>query len=280
MNSFAFTRYCLKTNAFRLVWLLFVNGLWPVLVCTAQVQDFSEYEKKIFAVGGNTLPYRLLLPKDFNPQKAYPLVVFLHGSGERGNDNEKQLTHGAALFLQDSVRTKYPAIVVFPQCAENSSWARIDTQVQGPLERRMFTFYPKASPTLDMRLLEGLIAQLQKDYNIRKKQRYVGGLSMGGMGTFELVNRNPSVFSAAFPICGGAHPKIARRLQKTDWWVFHGGADVVVPPKYSTNMVEALQNKGAKVRYALYPAVGHNSWDRAFKEPDLLPWLFSKSRFR
>ena len=103
---------------------------------------------------------------------------------------------------------------------------------------------------------------------------------MGGFGTFELVRRNPGMFSAAFPICGGANPKIAGRLDNVDWWIFHGGADDVVPPIYSTQMVEALRAKKAKVKYSLYPAVKHNSWDNAFNEPDLLPWLFSKSRQR
>ncbi len=241
-------------------------------------QDFSAFDKKLFSQGSGVLPYRILLPKAFDADKKYPLILFLHGSGERGNDNEKQLTHGAELFIRDSIREQFPAIVVFPQCAEKSTWARIE--VQGEWSNRTFTFFKKGQPTQEMLLLEGLIKELMETYNIKKNQMLVGGLSMGGFGTFELVNRNPRMFSAAFPICGGANPKIAGRLTKTDWWVFHGGADDVVPPKYSTEMVEALKAKRAKVRYSLYPAVKHNSWDYTFKEPELLPWLFSKSRFR
>ena len=86
------------------------------------------------------------------------------------------------------------------------------------------------------------------------------------------------MFAAAFPICGGANPKIAGKLKKTDWWVFHGGADDVVPPKYSTQMVEALRQKRANVKYSLYPAVKHNSWENAFAEPELLNWMFSKRK--
>lgn len=241
-------------------------------------QDFSAFEKRVFSQENDFLPYRILLPKDYDPDKKYPLLLFLHGSGERGNDNEKQLTHGAELFLRDSIRDKYPAIVVFPQCAEKSSWARI--RIQGEWENRSFVFYKKAEPTKEMVLLEGLIAELKIRYGINKNQMYVGGLSMGGFGTFELVNRNPGMFSAAFPICGGANPNIAGRLKKVDWWVFHGGADDVVPPRYSTQMVEALRAKRVNVKYSLYPAVKHNSWDYAFKEPTLIPWIFSKPRQR
>ena len=108
-------------------------------------QDFSVYEKKQFVQGSGVLPYRILLPKNFDAEKKYPLILFLHGSGERGNDNEKQLTHGGELFLRDSIRENYPAIVVFPQCAEKSSWARIE--VTGEWGNRTFTFFKKAKPT-------------------------------------------------------------------------------------------------------------------------------------
>lgn len=107
---------------------------------------------------------------------------------------------------------------------------------------------------------------------------YVGGLSMGGFGTFELVRRNPKLFAAAFPICGGANPITAKKMKHLDWWVFHGEADKVVPPRYSTQMVDAMKKDGLSVKYSLYPGVGHNSWDNAFAEPELLPWLFSKSK--
>ncbi len=260
----------------RSCWYILVAFLF--VFAPLRAQDYEAYEKKWFTQGGNSMPYRLLLPKNFNASQKYPLILVLHGSGERGNDNEKQLTHGAALFLKDSIREQFPAIVVFPQCAAESSWARIE--VAGEWGNRTFTFFKKAEPTADMLLLEGLIKEIRETYAIKRNQMYVGGLSMGGMGTFELVNRNPGMFSAAFPICGGANPKIAKRLNGVDWWVFHGGADKVVPATYSTQMVEALRDKRAKVKYSLYPAVQHNSWDYAFKEPDLLPWLFTKSRLR
>lgn len=239
-------------------------------------QDFSLYQHKTFVGPEGELPYRILLPENYTKEAKYPLVLFLHGAGERGKDNQKQLTHGAAMFLRDSIRKKYPAIVVFPQCPQNSSWAKLE--VKGDWQDGEFIFFKKAAPTKEMLLVEGLIKTLKATYPIHKKQMYLGGLSMGGFGAFELVNRNPKMFVRAFPICGGANPAIAARLKRTDWWVFHGGADRVVPAKYSTQMVTALKNKKEKVRYSLYPGVGHNSWDHAFKEPELFSWLFSKSK--
>nr|WP_286941536.1 prolyl oligopeptidase family serine peptidase [Allomuricauda sp.] len=242
----------------------------------AMSQEPSPYKKKVFESERGTMPYRLLLPEDYDATKKYPLVLFLHGSGERGNDNEAQLVHGSGLFLKEDVRKKYPAIVVFPQCAANDSWAKVD--VKGEWGNREFVFFDDAEPTRAMELLEELIDYLKDQYPIDSKRMYVGGLSMGGMGTFELVRRNPRTFVAAFPICGGANPEIAKKLRKTAWWVFHGEADNVVPPKYSTQMVRALEDVGAEVRYSLYPDVGHDSWTNTFAEPDLLSWLFSRSK--
>ncbi len=239
-------------------------------------QDSSQYQKLTFEMDGGTLPYRMLLPKDYDPSVKYPLILVLHGAGERGNDNESQLVHGSSLFLKEEIRSKYPAIVVFPQCAKNSYWAKI--KVEGEIPNRKFIYYEDAEPTEDLVLVEGLLKHLKKTYKLNKKKIYVGGLSMGGMGTFEIVRRNPKLFAAAFPICGGANPKISKRLKKLDWWVFHGDADQVVPEKYSAQMVKAMKNENINVKYSVYQGVGHNSWDNAFAEPELIPWLFSKSK--
>ncbi|WP_343488426.1 alpha/beta hydrolase-fold protein [Allomuricauda sp. d1] len=247
-----------------------------MLAFTVNSQDSLSYQKLIFEGENGIMPFRLLLPENYDETKEYPLVLVLHGSGERGDDNESQLVHGSGLFLKDEVREKYPAIVVFPQCEANSSWAKID--VKGEWGKREFIFYEDAEPTPDMLLLEELLKRLKRKYSIDSDRMYVGGLSMGGFGTFELVRRNPKMFAAAFPICGGANPAIAKKLKKVAWWVFHGDADIVVPPKYSTQMVDALKSVGAEVKYSLYPDVEHNSWENAFTEPELLPWLFSKSK--
>lgn len=239
-------------------------------------QDLNLFQKKQFIIGNDTLPYRLLLPENYDASKKYPLVFFLHGAGERGNDNEKQLVHGAKLFLKEEVRRDYPAIVVFPQCPQNSFWSNVDFRMENG--KRVFGFKAQGEPTIAMKLAQELLYSIMKDYPVNKRQVYAGGLSMGGMGTFEIVRRNPKLFAAAFPICGGGEPTTASVMKKTKWWVFHGGKDDVVPPELSEKMVDALKAVKAAVKFTLYPDANHNSWDPAFAEPELLSWLFKQKK--
>jgi predicted peptidase len=218
----------MKKILIAIITLLFVN--------TAMSQDLNLYEKHLHISGSDTLPYRLLLPVNYDPAKKYPLIYFLHGAGERGNDNEAQLVHGAGLFLRDDVRKNHPAIVVFPQCPRASFWSNVEfKQEEG---KNKFDFRDGGKPTVAMKMAQELLQQLMEKYPVRKTQVYVGGLSMGGMGTFEIVSRNPGLFAAAFPICGGGHPGTASNLKSVKWWVFHGAKDNVVPPQLSEEMVK------------------------------------------
>jgi len=238
-------------------------------------QDYSLYQKYWLLQGSDTMAYRVLLPLDYDATKTYPVVFFLHGSGERGNDNEKQLVHGASLFLKDDIRKNFPAIVIFPQCAAGGYWSNtIRTFDAGQKEH--YHFLPGGEPTTAMRVLQELVRYVLQTYPVKKDQVYVGGLSMGGMGTFELVRRSPGVFAAAFPICGGADPATAKNLTAVKWWIFHGGKDDVVLTAFSEKMVAALKEENATVKFTLYPEANHNSWDAAFAEPGLLPWLFAQ----
>jgi predicted peptidase len=252
-----------------------------VLICisvnaVAQITDFSLYQKKVYIHKSDTLPYRILLPLHYDKLKSYPLVIFLHGSGERGNDNVAQLAHGGSLFLDDSIRANYPAIVVFPQCPANSFWSNV--KIVGNATGHSFIFNIDGAPTPAMRSLLGLLTALKHHYKIDKHSIYVGGLSMGGMGTFELVRRQPKVFAAAISICGGADTASAPLIKYTSWWIFHGMKDDVVDPQLSIQMNAALKNAGADVQLTLYPNDNHNSWDDALAEKNLLPWLFSIHR--
>lgn len=242
---------------------------------TAQL---SLYEKHVLAKDGDTLPYRVLLPKNYDAAKAYPLVLFLHGSGERGNDNEAQLAHGGDLFVNDSVRSNNPAIVVFPQCPVSSYWSNVKMVFDSTTNKRQLVFLEDGEPTTAMRMLLSLLGELHEQYKVDTKRRYVSGLSMGGMGTFELVRRKPKYFAAAIAICGGAHPGTANKLRHVKWWLFHGAKDDIVSPQFSQAMADALKSSGADVRFTLYPEANHNSWDSAFAEKGLLPWLFSQHR--
>ena len=239
--------------------------------------DFSQYEKKRLIQGSDTLPYRILLPINYNPKDKYPLIVFLHGIGERGNDNEKQLIHGGSYFLRSDLRRQYKAIVVFPQCAANSLWTSLQARYDSSSQRYIFA-NTRDSATTPMRMVEVLLQKLPTLYRIDINRIYVGGLSMGGFGVYELVKRNPNMFAGAFPICGGADPAIANKLKKVNWWIFHGAKDNVVPPAYSEQMAAALKKAGAQVIFTLYPNDSHNSWDSAFAEPTLMPWIFSNTK--
>ena len=255
-------------------YILTIIGL--LILLNGFSQDLSFFQKKWLVQGGDTLPYRLLLPENYDHTKKYPVIFFLHGAGERGNDNEKQLVHGAKIFLRDSIRKKYPAIVVFPQCNTNSYWSNVLRVYDD--NSRVFHFTKDEQPTRYMELLNQLVGFVMETYPVNEKQVYAGGLSMGGMGTFELVYRNPGLFAAAFPICGGANKKTARHMKNVNWWIFHGAKDDVVPPLHSEKMVESLKKEKAKVKFTLYPEANHNSWDPAFAEPKLFEWLFIQAK--
>ncbi len=201
----------------RILFFIFLSGLSSFI----HAQDLSLFQKKWMEQGGDTLPYRMLLPEDYDSSKKYLVVFFLHGAGERGRDNEKQLTHGSKLFLKEETRLNYKAIVIFPQCPISGYWANVlrDHDDKG---KRNFNFLEEGLPGRYMYLAMELATHVLKTYPVKKDQVYVGGLSMGGMGTFELVRRMPGIFAAAFPICGGANPATATKMKNVNWWIFHG----------------------------------------------------------
>lgn len=251
-----------------------------LLSCTGSVksQDYSAYEEATFVHHSDTLQYRILWPENFSAEKQYPVVLFLHGAGERGNDNTTQLVHGGKLFLDPETRKKYPAIVIFPQCPENEYWsnALIDRSKAG---REKFDYRQQGPPVRSMALVTALMDKMVAEPFTKDDQIYVGGLSMGGMGTFEILSRRPGMFAAAFPICGGGNPDMAYKYAKnTALWVFHGAKDDVVVPSFSEEMVAAVKKAGGNPKFTLYKDANHNSWDPAFAEPELLPWLFSHKK--
>ncbi len=243
----------------------------------ANAQNLQLYTGESLTKDGQRFPYRILYPENFNQKEKYPLLFVLHGAGERGNDNELQLTHGANLFLKDDVRKRFPAIVVFPQCPEESYWSNV--KIEEEKGNRNFNFREGGDPTKAMILLSALIDDLLQKPYVDKQRVYIGGLSMGGMGTFELLSRRPDLFAAAFVICGGGHPKTVQKYAtKIPVWIFHGAKDEVVPLSASEIMVKALKEAGANPRFTIYPDADHDSWTPAFAEPELLPWLFSNKR--
>lgn len=246
------------------------------IILASRGQDHSLYEKQLFILGADTLPCRILTPQNYHPEKKYPVIVFLHGSGERGSDNELQLKWGADLFIDSANRSRFPAIVIFPQLATNSTWART-SNIKDPNDSVGRLGVMDKAPTASMRLLLSFLDTLVHNKTIDKNRIYIGGLSLGGFGTFDALQLRPDLFAAAFPICGGGDPAFVKSYRKNlSVWVFHGDADLTVPVINSRVMVEAMKKARINVRYSEYVGVGHDSWIRAFAEPDLLPWLFAQ----
>ena len=236
------------------------------------------YEKKEFVFAERKiLPYRILYPVNYDKTKKYPLLLLLHGAGERGKDNEKQLAWGSKLFITEENRKKFPAIVVFPQCPEESFWAVMKTdQTKQPPAR---TFDYSVEPNWPLAAANELVKKISNEEGVDKKQIFISGLSMGGMGTFESVYRYPDMYAAALPICGGGDVNhYDKRIAKVPFWIFHGAVDAVVNPQLSRDMVEKLKSLKAEVRYSEYPGVNHDSWKNAFAEPDYLSWMLSHKK--
>jgi predicted peptidase len=227
-------------------------------------------KKTIPDAKGKTLPYRLLKPDNYDPKQSYPLVVFLHGAGERGTDNDKQLVHGVGDFASAENRQKYPCFLIAPQCPNESKWCEVDW---GALSHTM----PK-EPSEPARLTLELIAAMQKDFSIDAKRIYLTGLSMGGYGTWDLLARRPDLFAAGVPICGGGDEATAATIAKIPIWAFHGDKDTAVKVVRSRNMIEALKKADGVPKYTEYPGVGHNSWSKAYSDPEMMKWLFAQKR--
>ena len=245
-------------------------------VISTKAEGTNLYKPEKFIRGTDTLLYRILMPENFDKTKTYPVLLFLHGSGERGNDNQAQLIHGGKLFLRPEVRANYPAIVIFPQCPEDSYWSNVkSSMVNG---KRNFEFEKGGKPTLAMKMVMSLMEQVKDLPYTDNKRIYAGGLSMGGMGTFEILRRMRGEFAAAFAVCGGDNPENVRKYKNIPLWIFHGAKDDVVPPENSQIVADALKAKKADVKFTMYPEANHNSWDQAFAEPELLSWLFSHKR--
>ena len=260
----------MRTSLFRPLYLLAIVA--SSLGGNAAISQ-EHYEARVFANSkGEKLNYRLMLPAgyDFNGETKYPLVLFLHGAGERGDDNTKQLVHAANDFASEANRAKYPCIVVFPQCPDGKRWVEVDWTLDS--HKRL----PEESVTVT--LTRELIASLQKNLRVDEKRIYATGLSMGGFGVWDMIARTPDLFAAAVPVCAGADEATAERLTKLPIWTFHGDKDTVVKVERSRRMIAAIEKAGGKPKYTEYPGVGHNSWTQAYADPKLMEWLFAQKR--
>ena len=209
------------------------------------------------AAHGNAPPlkYLLYLPGDYDksPQR-WPLVLFLHGAGERGQRLDLVKKHGPPKLVDRG--RQFPFILVSPQCPAASWW------------------------TKETAALLALLNEVASRYRVDPNRVYVTGLSMGGMGTWALAAADPNRFAAIVPICGGGEPKTAGRIKRLPVWAFHGAKDRTVPLKATRDMIDALEKAGAKPRLTVYPEAGHDSWTATYSNEELYTWLLSQRRAR
>lgn len=242
---------------------------------TFSVWGQDVYQKKAFVSSrGDSLLYRLLRPEAEKPGEKYPLVLFLHGAGERGEDNTKQLTHGGQMFLNPVNREKHPAFVLIPQCPADAYWAYTSrpssfVPADMPVGQEISPLFKSLKELLDTYLA---MPQIDKD------RIYIIGLSMGGMGTYDMAIRFPELFAAAIPICGTVNPSRLADAKGVKFRIFHGDADGIVTVEGSRAAYKALKAAGADVEYMEFPGCGHDSWTSAFNYPGFMDWLFSQKK--
>ena len=239
------------------------------LLATAQPSRFSV--QQYISEKGDTLRYRMLYP-DYDTLRKYPLVIFLHGSGERGNDNDAQLKWGVQAFATDEMMTMYPAIVIAPQCPLNQGWSNFSrTNTSRSMELQ-------STPSKPMELVIALIHEMIKKAPIDTNRIYITGLSMGGFGTFDAVERYPDLFAAAMPVCGGGDTSRAASIAHIPMWIVHGSEDATVNPLYSVDMLQALMKAGAHPGFSMYPETGHFSWLAAYNNKLAIEWMFRQRK--
>lgn len=253
-------------------WLCFASLIWTLLTMNVLAADPKDvFEARVYTdAAGGKLPYRILKPADYDANKKYPLVIFLHGAGERGTDNLVQLKHGMADFANDESRKKFPAFVIAPQCPAERKWVEVnwsDPKHDMPEE-----------PSIPMKQTFDVIEGLRKEFSIDEKRLYMTGLSMGGFGTWDALQRKPGYFAAGLPICGGGDVKQAAKLKNIPIWCFHGDQDTAVKVARSREMIAAIKEAGGMPKYTEYPNVGHDSWSATYRNPEVHAWLFEQVR--
>lgn len=237
-----------------------------------RLPDASLFEAYRHVEGNDTLPYLLYRSEKADTiSEALPLVLFLHGAGERGNDNYMQLKHCVKYFLNDTVTGNYPFLMMVPQCSKDKRWVNTDwSQPEHTMD---------SIPTAELQGVMAVLDSLTANGAVDSTRVYICGISMGGFGTWDALQRWPQKFAAAIPICGGGDPAYAEVMKDIPVIIFHGMLDGAVMPSRSIQMYDALRDAGNEEAILVtYPELGHLCWDEAFSTPGLFKWLFGKKK--
>ena len=219
------------------------------------LQAEPKFEDKVIEYGGGPVKYQVCLPAGYDASKAMPLILFLHGSGEQGDDGVKQSSVGIGPAIKLNPKGWAPYITVIPQKPKGrGGWMDHEE------------------------LMLGVVEKTKKEYKIDPSRQYLTGLSMGGYGSWVLAAKHPAMWAAVAPICGGGNPADAPKLKDIPLWAFHGDKDTAVPLKKSEEMIEAIKAAGGSPKLTVYPGVGHNSWDKAYRDEKLWEWFLQHSK--
>jgi predicted peptidase len=267
-----------KTSLAALLFALtvFLHPASPVVAQRVPTLGAFEIEQIKFTGGeykDELFRYLVLAPHDgYKAGQKYPLIFFLHGAGERGNDPKKLLPHFPTQMAKPEWRKKFPCIVVVPQCRNGKQW------VNAPWGDKLFT--PLAEkPSDNLQMAIAVLEKSLKTLPVDKNRVYLTGLSMGGYGSWELAMRRPELFAAVAPVCGGGDETQAAKLKNIPIWAAHGDADRVVWPIRSRNMYEAIKQAGGSIKYTEYTGVGHNSWTQFYADAKgVVPWMMEQKR--
>ncbi|MBA4187667.1 MAG: hypothetical protein C0467_06565 [Planctomycetaceae bacterium] len=227
----------------------------PSLVFADDKPATGFSEKTIKNTDGTTSPYVVFVPKDYDGKKEYPVILFLHGAGETKGGTKKPVEVGIGPAIKRD-ENAFPFIVVIPQ-SEKRTWNATSDDGKRAL---------------------AILDEVTKSHKTDPKRIYLTGLSMGGYGTWSMAAAHPERWAAIVPICGGGDPTKAPLIKDIPMWCFHGDKDTAVSVKKSQEMIEALKKAEGKPKYTEYPGVGHNSWDMAYAEKELFPWLLEQKK--
>lgn len=248
-----------------------------VATFTYSFESRPSLASKFLSFTYKTMPYRLYVPENYNPTKSYPLVLFLHGGGERGNDNEKQLiaNDGAVIWAAPENQAKHPAFVLAPQARNVPSGGFTVTRDSDNNINLSKVF----EVSEDLKIAYEVLQHVRNKYNIDSNRLYSTGLSQGGFGTFNINLEHPDLFAAMVPIAGGADPAKAHLLTYKPIWAFHGEDDSVIPVLYSRNIINAIKYAGGNPIYTEYPEemkYDHASWVPAYENEEMIEWVFQQ----
>lgn len=236
--------------------ILSLTAVFALIVSTTDAQVKTGFVHKTFKADDGDYKYAVFVPPSYDGSKAFPVILFLHGSGETGTDGDKQTKGGLGKHIRD-VKQKFNFITVFPQAHPTAKgWGPNNNNGKAAL---------------------GMLDEVMSSYKTDSKRVYLTGLSMGGFGTWSFAAAYPDKWAAIAPICGGGNPKNADKIKDIPCWDFHGDADDAVNVSKSRDMIKALKDAGGNPKYTEYPGVGHNSWDKAYATGELYSWMLKHS---